>query len=246
MNKSDSITALAAALSLAQGEMAAAKKSTDNPYFKSKYADLGEIIETARGPLAKNGLAISQLVQPDSDHAIVESILLHKSGEWISGIIQLKPVKTDPQGIGSAITYARRYGLGALLNMATEADDDGNAASGLTDKKPPKPDDSIARGQAWNKEQIDKLPPKSMTDTEYKRMIVDLIGSDKPADILKALGCTKEDWAKGTYPTRQSVIDKLIELQTTPEAKKVASNCMKCGEPHDALVDGFCPKCTEV
>jgi len=129
MLKSDSIIELAKALSKAQGEMGGAKKSSENPFFKSKYADLGEVFNAIRDPLSKNGLAVSQLIQPDPEMAVVETLLMHESGEWLSSIIQLRPVKTDPQGMGSAITYARRYGLGPIVGVATEEDDDGNAAS---------------------------------------------------------------------------------------------------------------------
>ena len=143
MQKSESIAELAEALAKAQGEMAAAKKDSTNPFYHSKYADLAQIVEAIRKPLSDNGLAISQLVQPDAEAAVIETILMHQSGEWLSSIIQLKPVKTDPQGIGSAITYARRYALGAIVGLATEEDDDAESAmgrDGLKSKpKEPKP-----------------------------------------------------------------------------------------------------------
>ena len=124
MEKSESIAELARALAKAQGEMSAAKKESANPFFHSRYADLAQVVEAIRKPLSDNGLAISQLVQPDAEAAVIETILMHQSGEWLSSIIQLKPVKTDPQGIGSALTYARRYALGAIVGLATEEDDD--------------------------------------------------------------------------------------------------------------------------
>ena len=143
MQKSESIAELAEALAKAQGEMAAAKKDSTNPFYHSKYADLAQIVEAIRKPLSDNGLAISQLVQPDAEAAVIETILMHQSGEWLSSIIQLKPVKTDPQGIGSALTYARRYALGAIVGLATEEDDDAESAMGRdglkSEPKEPKP-----------------------------------------------------------------------------------------------------------
>ncbi len=130
-NRSESIAKLAEALSKAQGQMEGAVKMSDNPYFKSKYADLASVWEACRKPLSDNQLAVVQTTDDsvDNGRVIVETILMHASGEWISGRIALKPVKDDPQGAGSAITYARRYGLQGIVGIAPE-DDDGNAASG--------------------------------------------------------------------------------------------------------------------
>ncbi len=135
MNKSDSIAALAVALSKAQGEMTTAKKDADNPYFKSKYADLASVWEACRAPLAKYGLSVCQMPEYVDGYVFVQTILMHASGEWISSELRLKPVKDDPQGMGSAITYARRYALSAAVGIAPE-DDDGNQASGKPSKAP--------------------------------------------------------------------------------------------------------------
>lgn len=127
--KSESIKELALALSKAQGQLEHAKKDVKNEFFKSKYADLASVIDAAKKPLSENGLAVVQLVDTDSDGLIyLESTLLHSSGEWISGRYPIRPIKTDPQSVGSAITYARRYAFSALTGIAAD-DDDGNAAS---------------------------------------------------------------------------------------------------------------------
>ena len=136
MNKSESIAKLAEALSKAQGAMRNAIKDSNNPYFKSKYADLASVSDACRTELASNGLAVSQLPETRDGQVVVTYILMHTSGEWISGELQMNPVKSDPQGIGSAITYARRYTLAAITGVATE-DDDGNAAAGNSDSKKP-------------------------------------------------------------------------------------------------------------
>ena len=132
MQKSDTITALAAALSLAQAEIEGAKKDSTNPHFRSKYADLGAVWDACRVPLTKHGLAIVQFPRSENGCVLVETILTHKSGEWMSETLALPVSKQDAQGYGSAMTYARRYSLMSVAGIAPE-DDDGNAAvSGKT------------------------------------------------------------------------------------------------------------------
>ena len=128
MNKSDSIKNLAAALCKAQGEMGGATKDANNPFFKSKYADLGAVVAAIKEPFADNGLSYSQFPVSDNDRVGVETILMHESGEWLSNVLLLPMVKPDPQKAGSAITYARRYALQAIAGIPSE-DDDGNAAT---------------------------------------------------------------------------------------------------------------------
>lgn len=129
-NQSESIKELATALAKAQGVMEGAKKDSLNPHFKNKYADLESVWDAARKPLTDNGLSVVQipLGMSDRGHLQVHSVLMHVSGEYIGGTIEI-PAKMDAQGIGSAITYARRYALAALVGIAPE-DDDGNGATG--------------------------------------------------------------------------------------------------------------------
>lgn len=125
MNKSETISKLATALVKAQSAMGSAKKDSNNPFFKSKYADLAEIISVVKEPLLKNGISFLQIVTESG----VETTILHESGEFISGVTPVVVSKTnDPQALGSAITYARRYGLQAMLGIPAE-DDDANLAS---------------------------------------------------------------------------------------------------------------------
>ena len=129
MKKSESIANLAKALSQAQGEMGGAVKGTANPFFKSVYADLSSVIEAIRGPLSRHGLAYIQATEPSESHEVrIETMLMHESGEWLSSILAIPVSKHDAQGFGSAITYAKRYSLQALMGTPSE-DDDGNAAS---------------------------------------------------------------------------------------------------------------------
>jgi len=134
MRTSETINELATALSAFQGEVENATKSASNPFFKSKYADLAEILNTVRPVLAKNGLSLAQFPSYEGDAeqglVLVETVLMHKSGQWMSCVTST-PIKgkIDPQAIGSATTYCRRYPAAAILGIAQE-DDDGNAASG--------------------------------------------------------------------------------------------------------------------
>lgn len=131
MNQSDSIAALAAALAKAQGAIKPAIKDSNNPHFKSRYADLASVWDACREPLSENGLAVIQTTDevPDGSAVLLVTTLVHSSGEWIAGRLRLNPVKADPQGMGSAITYARRYALAAIVGIAPD-DDDGEAAQG--------------------------------------------------------------------------------------------------------------------
>ena len=138
MNKSETIGQLALALSKAQGQMKFAAKDANNPFFKSKYADLAAVIEAIKVPLSSNGLAFVQATDFEDNAVIVETVLLHESGEWISGKLRMHPTKNDPQGVGSAVTYAKRYGLQALVGVPSD-DDDGNAATGLQGAPAAKP-----------------------------------------------------------------------------------------------------------
>lgn len=128
MEHSETINQIAAAVIAAQGELGTAKKTADNPFFKSKYADLAAVVETARPVLTRHGLGVVQSADCDGELAVVETLLVHTSGEWFKSRTVLKPTKADPQGMGSAVTYARRYAFMAIIGMAAE-DDDGNAAS---------------------------------------------------------------------------------------------------------------------
>ena len=128
---SPSITAFSAAFIAAQSEMAGAKKTSKNPHFRSRYADLAAVMEAALPPLNKHGIGVLQFPEFDKDTGLVtvETRLLHKSGEWMGGSVSGVP--KDPrniQAIGSTITYLKRYGLQSLVGCPSE-DDDGNSAS---------------------------------------------------------------------------------------------------------------------
>ena len=175
MKTSDTVGAIAKALSAFQSEVGNASKSKENPFFHSKYADLGEVLNTVRPLLGKNGLSLAQFPSFEgSDQGgivMVTSLLGHESGEWFSCETTApvfpttgKSGKTElvsAQTVGSAITYCRRYAAAAILGIGQE-DDDGNATSGkdsngtATGNTPPPPEKpkpigwTPAETQEWN------------------------------------------------------------------------------------------------
>ena len=168
MEKSETINKLTAALVKFQSMMLKVGKDSINPHFKNRYASLSTIIEATQKPLADCGLAIIQL--PEGENCL-RTMLVHESGEFISESYRMTPSKNDPQGLGSAITYQRRYALGAILNLNIDEDDDGNQASA----RPKKVDiaavlkelDSCATmdklREVWN-----KVPTNERTDSVKK------------------------------------------------------------------------------
>lgn len=148
MNKSDGIQELAAALVAAHAEISGVAKSAANPFFKSKYAPLDAVVESVKPPLLKHGIVIVQGVQEAEDGVAIETMLLHKSGQWLSSTLRLPASKQDAQGYGSAITYGRRYGLMAICGVPAE-DDDGNAATATA---PVKPQFQSVAKDAWDEQ----------------------------------------------------------------------------------------------
>ena len=134
---------LLTALGKAQGEFPMIPETEYNPFFKSSYAPLKEINKAVDPILRKHGLIVLQ--RPIVIHGVfetqaLETLLLHeKTGQYIRGIQLLQPVKSDPQGMGSAMSYGRRYSKSAMLGLTTEPDDDANVASSRKEKPKPKP-----------------------------------------------------------------------------------------------------------
>jgi hypothetical protein len=147
VNKSETITELAKALCKAQAEMGGAKKGSDNPFFKSKYADLSSVIQAIKEPFSDNGLSYVQFPIEDQARIGIETILMHSSGEWLSQSFTVQLNKQDAQGAGSAITYCRRYGLQSIAGIPSE-DDDGNSASAPAPPAPAKDDKLVVMGKA--------------------------------------------------------------------------------------------------
>lgn len=128
MNLEHSTPELFAALAKMQGEVENATKGSVNPHFRSKYADLAEVLNTVRPVLAANGLSVIQSPSFDGGICHVTTTIAHSGGGYVSGTMSCVPAKQDGQGIGAATTYLRRYSLAAVCGVAQE-DDDGNTAA---------------------------------------------------------------------------------------------------------------------
>ncbi len=178
MEKSDSIKELASALCKFQAEVEKIKKGATNPFFKSKYATLADILDVIRQPLASNGLSFVQF--PKGVHGL-ETMLMHTSGEYLSESYEMRPTKDDPQGAGSVITYQRRYALGAVLGLNIDEDDDGNKAS-LPVKEPQK--DVLTPDHVnWSKvlkyvragNPISDLTKKYIIDSKTEKLLINAV-----------------------------------------------------------------------
>ena len=175
MEKSETIKEIANALCKFQAEVEKIKKGATNPFFKSKYATLADILDVIRQPLANNGLSFVQF--PKGVHGL-ETMLMHISGEYLSESYEMRPVKDDPQGAGSVITYQRRYALGAVLGLNIDEDDDGNKAS--TPVKEQKKDLLTPEHMNWDKvikyvrdgNPISDLSKKYIIDGKTEKLLI--------------------------------------------------------------------------
>lgn len=133
---SATIGVLAKALALAQAELSPAVKNAKNPHLNNRYADISAVYEAVREVLPKHGLSVAQMILPSEGKAHVRTMLMHESGEWLASECLLPPDRAGgPQGMGSAITYARRYSLSAMIGVVSEEDDDGEAAQGRKEQR---------------------------------------------------------------------------------------------------------------
>ena len=161
---------IASSLVKAQKAFGPALKSSANPHFRSRYADLAACVEAVIDGLNANGIMLMQQTHECQDGVIVETVFVHESGETMSaGKLHVPAAKQDPQGYGSALTYARRYSLMAACGIAPE-DDDGNAASKKLDPAP-------YLKQVANAENLDGLKTvfahayKALKDTEFMQQL---------------------------------------------------------------------------
>ena len=208
------------ALSLAQAEIKGARKDAENPHLKSKYADLASIWEACREALTKHGLTIIQLPSAVGPVVTVETILGHESGEFISEKLALTAQQHTPQGIGSAITYGRRYGLAAMVGVAPE-DDDGEGAMNRKELA-----QDVAR-EKIKKMKAQEPPPMPPLTVEY---------SDAPArkdDMVPVLEASvvaaQPDLPEGKFPALDAFGDYKLMFES------LAGN----DEPYRAILRQF-------
>lgn len=188
--QSENVGDLFAALAKAQGEMQHASKGVLNDFTKKKYADLTAVIDASRECLAKNGLSINHFTDISDDGSVTLICQMsHSSGQWMRGWYPIRPVKGDPQGYGSALTYARRYTYSAMVGVVViDEDDDGNDAS---DTKP--------------KTENGNLKTKPQSKPEPKEL---------PAYSDESFNANKNAWAKA-IKEKTTTPEKLINTIST-------------------------------
>lgn len=148
IHMSATIGELTKALAAAQAEFEPAKKEAVNPHFKSRYADLAACWDAVRAPLARHGLAVSQLPSLDGDVVRLTTMLMHTSGEFIGSDAGVRLAKHDSPAVGSALTYLRRYALSAIVGLSTEDDDGAGAMVAQTPRPQPAPSPELRQAAA--------------------------------------------------------------------------------------------------
>jgi len=175
---------LYAALAAAQAEMGRALKDSTNPHFKSSYADLASVMDACMPALTKNGIAVLQPPFDDAESRYVKTILVHgATGEQTECRVPLIIAKNDMQGYGSAVTYARRYGLMSMAGIAPD-DDDGNAAVAAAPKPPSKNDETRKLYENFQKQMEECQSPADLRS----------FWSDADAKAIRAK--LPDDWVK--------------------------------------------------
>jgi len=186
MEKSETIGKLTLALSKVQAQLKPAKENSKNPFFKSSYADLGSVWDSIRKLLSDNELAV---IQMPTDVGGLTTIISHSSGEYMSSTMYI-PSKEDAHGVGSAISYARRYALASVVGVVT-GDDDGNGAvkgtSNVSKKSTSKP---------------------KLTDAQYDGM-VKAIGEGKGSVVEQKMG------GYTMTKNQQDKLNKILKLSKT-------------------------------
>lgn len=209
MKTSENVTELYAAFVKFQMEVEQPKKNAVNPFFKSRYTTLDEILRTVSPVLGKHGLAVMQEVTSDGGDVSITTRLIHESGQWLEAEpMTLKVEKNTAQGQGSATSYGRRYALSAVLGVASEDDDDGNAAeprerSNRSNNKPK---------QSYNKPKQNK---EEMEKEAKQRQLVELAKIKKQVDAMPEIikeKYKKESSGELTIKELDGLIDYLKEL----------------------------------
>lgn len=189
MIRSESITTIAAALAKAHVNIGAAAKGAENPFFKSRYADLGDVLAVCKEPLTAQGIIIVQMpYTKDGGETWLETLLLHSSGEYLGSELKVTPTKAnDPQSLGSAITYCRRYSLQALLSIPSVDDDAEWAERALKNKPEPMLPKEIAAGPVVDRHDPKKPEVSTSQPADWREVICHVGKPDGPV-LGKRLG----------------------------------------------------------
>lgn len=208
MNKSESIVKIASALLRAQQEMGNATKDSRNPFFKSTYATLNAIREATLPALNKHGIAVLQPMKLVDGRTVIETILLHESGEWVSSETPVVVSKlNDPQAEGSGQSYARRYGLQSLLNIGAEDDD---AEAGMGRKRP-----QVSKALLES-----RLPPSVATLLEGVNEGVNHVTLDTSSPGTTASFVAQVNSDGGTMEIKSSTVEPLRKSSFKKPTKK--------------------------
>jgi hypothetical protein len=196
---------LITALKKAQLKFKALEKTAKNPFFKSKYATLDSCISASRDALSSEGLVIVQPTKLDGTTLLLNTILMHESGEMIESMYPVVPTKDDPQGLGSALTYARRYCYCSIIGLVAEEDDDGNEGSKPKKQEPPKA--------------VTPEPPQTpdvtieYKDEFYKTALMDCKNIDELNQVRKAITADKA-LIKDAKSMREMIADRKTDIET--------------------------------
>lgn len=219
---SENINELMGALSKAQGAMDAASKDKTNPFFKSKYADMASVVAACRSALSENGLAVVQTIKKNADATMsLMTTLGHSSGQWIQSEMPIALKKDDPQSMGSALTYYRRYSLSAIVGVVTEEDDDGNAATAQYRKHEasqkthePQPKENQKLVSKEQAEQLRKLLDRC--DPGHQQIAHDYIEKNYSGNLERMTLATYENFKTGCLKN----IEQSKQYEQNHEAQK--------------------------
>jgi hypothetical protein len=263
---SETIDQLATALAAAQSAMENASLNKTNPHFRSRYADLAAIRDATIQTLTKNGLSLAQFTTIDGEgNLLLHTRLCHKSGQWMEGVYPVPVVLDKPQAMGSALTYARRYGWASMCGIAVEEDDDANAAQDAAPKKSAyrarkdgdwqtmqvemgecKTDKDLEKWGLENADRIYALPDtwQEHLREEYKRRLGLLKGKKGNARSAEPYGKVKQQLKASLEQERAEFADPdhyLDDLDTRMSAAADASTLAEVWQEHVAMAAQLLP-----
>jgi hypothetical protein len=212
MARSEQTNELAVSLAKVQGSITHAVKDSENPFHKNKYADLASVWEACRKQLAENGLSIVQLPDGLEDGCLIlDTTMLHTSGQWISSRIKMPLQKQDPQGYGSTLTYARRYALAAMVGVYQDDDD---ANEGSIPKSQSKQQNKSTNTNVPNAPQKPNTP-QLMSDIQRKKLFATATEKALSSDDMKSVikwKCNVDSSKELTTVQASYLIDHLEQL----------------------------------
>lgn len=216
MNQSESLKELAPALARAQSKIEAAKFDSSNPHFNAQYASLASCFEAIK-PLMDEGFSVIQTIIREGSAYDLETKLLHSSTEWLSGIVPILIGKQDMQGLGSAVTYAKRYGISMLCKLASEKDDDGNlsVAQGNRREPAPRPQQAISNGP--------KIQPKNSLPPQQKSGVMvpstkEPTGKEKAPPLKEPPAGVQDSSPIQSVPVEEDEVKKALKIDAFKKA----------------------------